>query len=86
MTVDVADSSSESVPKAMLLDQTAAPKCKHCGVTQIDIQIQGIFGILVCSKCKSERPDEYSLLTKTECKEDYLLTDRMSPFICAFVD
>jgi DNA-repair protein complementing XP-A cells len=29
----------------------------------------------VCNKCKNEKPEKYSLLTKTECKEDYLLTD-----------
>ncbi|KAG8930194.1 hypothetical protein FRC01_003163 [Tulasnella sp. 417] len=29
----------------------------------------------LCNKCKDEFPEKYSLLTKTECKEDYLLTD-----------
>jgi len=33
------------------------------------------FGSLVCNKCKNEKTEKYSLLTKTECKEDYLLTD-----------
>ncbi|KAI5479010.1 DNA repair protein rad14 [Pseudohyphozyma bogoriensis] len=51
------------------------PKCKHCGSSAVDEKFQQIFGVLVCSSCKTERPEEYSLLTKTECKEDYLLTD-----------
>lgn len=33
------------------------------------------FYVFVCPKCKKDRPDEYSLLTKTECREDYLLTN-----------
>lgn len=37
----------------------------------------------MCMKCKSERPDEYSLLTKTECREDYLLTERT--FACILI-
>jgi hypothetical protein len=61
---------------AMSLDHSKNPKCGHCGAMDIDYQIQGVFGVIVCTKCKAERPDEYSLLTKTECKEDYLLTDR----------
>lgn len=60
----------------MALDPSKNPKCSHCRTMDIDYQIQGVFGVIVCSKCKAERPDEYSLLTKTECKEDYLLTDR----------
>lgn len=43
----------------------------------LDLQLRAVFQVLVCSKCKQERPDDYSLLTKTECREDYLLTDRM---------
>ncbi|KAM0756311.1 DNA repair protein [Meredithblackwellia eburnea MCA 4105] len=57
------------------MDRRQNPKCIHCGSLDLDIQIRDNFGVLVCYKCKTERPDEYSLLTKTECKEDYLLTD-----------
>lgn len=46
----------------------------------LDLQLRAVFQVLVCSKCKQERPDDYSLLTKTECREDYLLTDRKSHF------
>ncbi|KAK4049427.1 DNA repair protein rad14 [Microbotryomycetes sp. JL201] len=41
----------------------------------VDQTIRQFFGMFVCTKCKTDRPDEYSLLTKTECKEDYLLTE-----------
>ncbi len=27
------------------------------------------FRCLVCKKCQNEKPEKYSLLTKTECKE-----------------
>ena len=54
------------------------PKCFDCGSTDLDFQMQRVFGARVCYKCKEKYAEKYSLLTKTECKEDYLLTDRMS--------
>lgn len=57
-------------------DPSENPKCPHCGSMELDLQLRVVFKVLVCPKCKQERPDEYSLLTKTECKEDYLLTER----------
>ncbi len=45
------------------------PKCKECGSMDIDYTFKRIFGVLVCEKCKTEIPEKYSLLTKTECKE-----------------
>ncbi|SCZ91929.1 BZ3500_MvSof-1268-A1-R1_Chr5-3g08226 [Microbotryum saponariae] len=59
----------------MALDQQHNPKCRHCGSMDLDTQLRTIFGVFVCAKHKAELPDLYSLLTKTECKEDYLLTD-----------
>jgi hypothetical protein len=46
------------------------PKCAEC-TTSIDVDqhFKKIFGILVCHRCKNEKPEKYSLLTKTECKE-----------------
>ncbi|KAK0465301.1 thioesterase-like superfamily-domain-containing protein [Desarmillaria tabescens] len=41
----------------------------------IDHTYKNIFKCLICKRCQDEKPDKYSLLTKTECKEDYLLTD-----------
>ena len=35
----------------------------------IDQQFRKVFRCLVCNKCKNEKPERYSLLTKTECKE-----------------
>jgi hypothetical protein len=58
------------------LDPEKNPKCVHCATIDLDTQLQVVFGVFCCPKCKAERPEMYSLLTKTECKEDYLLTDR----------
>jgi DNA-repair protein complementing XP-A cells len=50
-------------------------KCRECGTLEIDWKWQDIFGIGVCGHCRDKYPDKYSLLTKTEAREDYLLTD-----------
>jgi DNA-repair protein complementing XP-A cells len=50
-------------------------KCRECNSLEIDWKWQDIFGIGVCNACKDKVPDKYSLLTKTEAREDYLLTD-----------
>ncbi|GFZ52113.1 DNA repair protein rad14 [Saitozyma sp. JCM 24511] len=52
-----------------------SPRCKECKSLEIDHQFLKVFGTRVCKKCKEKFPEKYSLLTKTECKEDYLLTD-----------
>ena len=56
----------------------ATTKCKECGILEIDWKWDEVFGVSVCSACKDKFPDKYSLLTKTEAREDYLLTDRKS--------
>jgi DNA-repair protein complementing XP-A cells len=56
-------------------DGAEQQKCRECGTLEIDYSWLGIFGIAICNTCKDTRPDKYSLLTKTEAKEDYLLTD-----------
>ncbi|EPS44044.1 hypothetical protein H072_1936 [Dactylellina haptotyla CBS 200.50] len=53
----------------------AGKKCYECGSLELDWKFLEIFGSRVCGKCKDKLPDKYSLLTKTECREDYLLTD-----------
>lgn len=63
---------------ANVKDETAK-KCKECGILEIDWKWDEVFGISVCNACKDKFPDKYSLLTKTEAREDYLLTDRESP-------
>lgn len=58
------------------LDLDKNPKCQECQTIDIDHTYKKVFGCLVCKRCTKEKPERYSLLTKTECKEDYLLTDR----------
>jgi len=60
------------------LDPARNPKCHECQTIDIDQTFRKIFGCLVCKRCQNDKPEKYSLLTKTECKEDYLLTDRES--------
>ncbi|KAF2868372.1 XPA protein C-terminus-domain-containing protein [Massariosphaeria phaeospora] len=50
-------------------------KCRECNSLEIDHKWQDVFFISVCGACKDKLPDKYSLLTKTEAREDYLLTD-----------
>lgn len=58
------------------LDISRAPKCFECGSLEIDRNLYDNFNhVRVCRACKRKMPDKYSLLTKTECREDYLLTD-----------
>lgn len=54
---------------AVFLDPTLNPKCTECESIDIDHTFKRVFGLLVCEKCKAEKPEKYSLLTKTECKE-----------------
>jgi len=57
------------------LDKSKNPQCTVCGSMELDLQLLQIFKVPVCRKCKQEHPERFSLLTKTECKQDYLLTD-----------
>ncbi|KAJ4302944.1 DNA repair protein rad14 [Kalmusia sp. IMI 367209] len=50
-------------------------KCRECNSLEVDWKWQDVFDISVCNACKDKFPDKYSLLTKTEAREDYLLTD-----------
>jgi len=50
-------------------------KCRECASLEIDYNWDEVFGTQVCNACKEKVPEKYSLLTKTEAKEDYLLTD-----------
>lgn len=53
--------------------------CRECSSKDIDFVWEDVFKVCVCFACKEKFPDKYSLLTKTECREDYLLTDGKSP-------
>lgn len=58
------------------IDLENAPKCRECGSIDLDRNLYDNFNqVQVCRKCAREHPEKYALLTKTECKEDYLLTD-----------
>ena len=54
---------------AIYLDANRNPKCHDCGSVDIDQMYRKIFKCLVCDKCRNEKVEKYSLLTKTECKE-----------------
>lgn len=51
-------------------------RCWECGSREVDEKWRVGLRCRVCEKCKREKAEKYSLLTKTECREDYLLTDR----------
>jgi DNA-repair protein complementing XP-A cells len=55
-------------------------KCRECGSLEIDFLWREELRCEVCEGCKRKMPEKYSLLTKTEAKDDYLLTDRMASF------
>ncbi|KAF7721159.1 hypothetical protein EC973_005156 [Apophysomyces ossiformis] len=57
------------------LDPSENPTCRDCKSMDLDPTFFQVFGLLVCPSCKEAQPDKYSLITKTEAKEDYLLTD-----------
>jgi DNA-repair protein complementing XP-A cells len=63
---------------SVLDDEKTQKRCRECGTIEIDFVWEEVFHCAVCNKCKEKYPEKYSLLTKTECKEDYLLTDRKS--------
>ncbi|RPD81730.1 hypothetical protein L226DRAFT_496788 [Lentinus tigrinus ALCF2SS1-7] len=66
---------SQNSEPSMYLDPNLNPRCNECNSVDVDSTFRKVFRCLVCNKCKNEKPEKYSLLTKTECKEDYLLTD-----------
>ncbi|KAL1929857.1 hypothetical protein VTP01DRAFT_1011 [Rhizomucor pusillus] len=59
----------------MSADPTENPKCRDCGSMDIDPTFFQVFNLSVCRACRDKFPERYSLITKTEAKEDYLLTD-----------
>ncbi|KAI7905623.1 DNA repair protein rad14 [Cokeromyces recurvatus] len=57
------------------MDPAENPKCKECGSMDLDPVFFNVFHMPLCPTCKEKYPEKYSLITKTEAKEDYLLTD-----------
>ncbi|OJI88959.1 DNA repair protein rad14 [Aspergillus tubingensis] len=63
-------------PGLSVLDERTQQKtCRECGSLEIDWKWEEAFRCCVCHACKEKFPDKYSLLTKTEAREDYLLTN-----------
>lgn len=52
-----------------------APECFECRTKELDFRLWRVFNTRVCKDCRRKHPEKYSLLTKTECKQDYLLTE-----------
>lgn len=67
-----------------LADVQERKKCRECKSLEIDFVWDEVFGTRVCHACKEKFPEKYSLLTKTEVREDYLLTERMSFYVSLF--
>lgn len=64
-------------PGLSVLDDKSKQKiCRECGSLEIDWKWEEELRCRICHACKEKYPEKYSLLTKTEAKEDYLLTDR----------
>lgn len=61
---------------SVLEDKSKQKVCRECASLEIDWKWEEELKCCVCSQCKEKLPEKYSLLTKTEAKEDYLLTDR----------
>ena len=62
-------------PGLSVLDKGKTKACRECESLEIDWKWADVFGCAVCNACKEKLPEKYSLLTKTEAREDYLLTD-----------
>ncbi|KAJ5957981.1 DNA binding domain [Penicillium vulpinum] len=61
---------------SVLDDKSKQKTCRECGSLEIDWKWEEELKCCICHACKEKHPEKYSLLTKTEAKEDYLLTDR----------
>lgn len=64
---------------SVLAEEQDRKKCRECASLEIDFVWDEVFKTRVCNACKEKMPEKYSLLTKTEAKEDYLLTERTFP-------
>ncbi|KAF2862476.1 DNA repair protein [Piedraia hortae CBS 480.64] len=60
---------------SVLGKQEEEKRCRECRGLEIDWEWDEVFKTQVCNSCKDKFPEKYSLLTKTEAKEDYLLTE-----------
>ncbi|EXX53442.1 DNA repair protein [Rhizophagus irregularis DAOM 181602=DAOM 197198] len=65
----------EALEPSMSIDPAENQKCKECNSVELDNLFRKTFKVNVCKNCKEKYPEKYSLITKSEAKEDYLLTD-----------
>lgn len=49
--------------------------CCECQSINVDVSFFTHYMLQVCPSCINSHPEKYTLLTKTEAKQDYLLTD-----------
>jgi DNA-repair protein complementing XP-A cells len=63
------------LPSVTAVDPSNLPRCEDCTSPDIDLDFLRFYKVKVCAKCKETLVDKYTQLTKTEVKEDYLLTD-----------
>ncbi|KAJ3018393.1 UNVERIFIED_CONTAM: hypothetical protein HDU68_011168 [Siphonaria sp. JEL0065] len=49
--------------------------CRECKSIDLCSDLFRHYAVMVCRQCKEQHKEKYALLTKTECREDYLLTD-----------
>ncbi len=66
------DQVEQKIPQ---LDQVSDECCENCSSIDLDFAYLKHYQTRVCKNCIKTMPEQYSLLTKTECKQDYLLTD-----------
>ena len=50
-------------------------RCKVCSSVDLDGQLYRWFGVCVCVACRKAHEDRFGLCTKTEAREDFLLTN-----------
>ena len=62
-------------PSISALSYTKDKICRECQSLDIDFKWLDVFKCAVCNSCKDKFPEKYSLLTKTDAREDYMLTD-----------
>lgn len=62
---------------SVLRDKKEQKRCREdsCQSLEIDPVWDEVFGARVCARCKTRFPEKYSLLTKTEVRTDYMITD-----------
>ncbi|PWY72971.1 DNA repair protein [Aspergillus heteromorphus CBS 117.55] len=60
---------------SVLEDKSRQKCCRECGSLEIDWKWEEMLRCCVCFACKEKFAERYSLLTKTEAREDYLLTN-----------